>query len=685
MKFCAKCGAQMEDGMKFCGSCGAVVSDDAATQQPQYGQTQPYNNYAQGVAAAPKQPNQTVQKIVAKVKKNPLIAIIPLAALVAVIVLIIVLVNVTKYQKIDAKELFRFEFEGLNSHGTVTGELNAYPADVYDDYDKILAMSKDMKNLTNVVDAEDAEYLARLLGTDKKVSPYLSLDPAELKKVWTKAKDPAEMVSMRKALLQTNSKKNFTIKAKFNKEKDLKNGDKIKVTVDYDEKALKDAKIKLTNTEFEIEVKNLEDGIEFDPFDSKYLTVSFEGVDGSGSMNMSTTSDTPEEIRYQSDNKYDRNLKNGDKVTITCSTYDELKPAGDAFYFESDNKFYIIKSKDALTKEIEVTGLTELKEIDVFENIKFKFERGTPFLDVSRVDNDDMDKVIVDNVSFSVLDGENLKVGDKFKVKAYPYSSLSEEGYKIKGEPDSEGYFIKEFTVDDTMPAYVTSANGRAAYESADFKDMIADEESELKEHLQGKSSSWLFYDTNVEYDGDIEKIESLTLKDVYVSFTDKNNSRNISDYVNRIYGVYDVKVKTDGEEKQSASFIAVVFADNIICDNGKFIKQSSYSSFSFHFYGSMADFNKEISGKEGYTLTKCGSSGEVKDKPDDSKPEETTTTTTAKPEKDNKDDSKVEKTDDSKAEEKDDSKDKEKETKKETEKATEKAEDKPADEEKAS
>lgn len=685
MKFCAKCGAQMEDGMKFCGSCGAVVSDDAATQQPQYGQTQPYNNYAQGVAAAPKQPNQTVQKIIGKVKKNPLIAIIPLAALVAVIVLICVIVSVTKYQKIDAKELFKFEFEGLNSHGTVTGELNAYPDYVYTASDVALSTSKDMKHLNNsITDLAnmDDEDIAALSGGEK-VSPYLSIDATELKKAWTKAKSPQELVSMRKALLQKNSKKNFTIKAKFNKEKDLKNGDKIKVTVDYDEKALKDAKIKLTNTEFEIEVKNLEDGIEFDPFDSKYLTVSFEGVDGGGSMNMSTTSDTPEEIRYQSDNKYDRNLKNGDKVTITCSTYDELKPAGDAFYFESDNKFYIIKSKDALTKEIEVTGLTELKEIDVFENIKFKFERGTPFLDVYSVDNDDMDKVIVDNVSFSVQDGDNLKAGDKFKVKAYAYSSLSEEGYKIKGEPDSEGYFVKEFTVDDTMPAYVTSANGRAAYESADFKDMIADEESELKEHLQGKSSGWLSYDTNVEYDGDIEKIESLTLKDVYVSFTDKNNYRNISDYVNRIYGVYDVKVKTDGEEKQSASFIAVVFADNIICDNGKFIKQSSYSSFSFHFYGSMADFNKEISGKEGYTLTKCGSSGEVKDKPDDSKPEETTTTTTAKPEKDNKDDSKVEKTDDSKAEEKDDSKDKE--TKKETEKATEKAEDKPADEEKAS
>lgn len=681
MKFCAKCGAQMEDGMKFCGSCGAVVSDDAAQQQQQYGQTQPYNNYQQAAAAAPKQPNQTVQKIIGKVKKNPLIAIIPLAALVAVIVLICVIVSVTKYQKIDAKELFKFEFEGLNGHGTVVGELNAYPYDIYDDDpEDLLAVSKDMKNLSDVLSAEEKELLERYLDGEK-VSPYFSYDPAELKKVWNKAKDPQEMVSMRKALLRKNSKDNYILKVKIDekKNKDLKNGDKVKVTVDYDKKALEDAKIKLTNTEFEIEVKDLEEGIEFDPFDEKYLTVSFEGVDGNGSMNMTTTSDTLEDVHYESDSKYDHDLKNGDKVKITCTPYADLKAAGDEFYFVSDKKYYIVKSKDALTKEFEVSGLTELKELDVFENIAFEYRRATPFLEVYRVDNDKMDKLVTDNVSFTIENGDGLKAGDKFKVKANDYGSLKNDGYKMKGEADADGYVVKEFTVDDTMPSYVTANNGREAYESADFKDLVADEESELKEHLQGTSSDWLFssYANNVEYDGKVEKVTSLTLKDVYVSFTDKNNYSNVTDYlVNRVYAVYDVKVKTDGEDKQSASFIAVIYVDNVICDNGKFYKESSYSGFSYYFYGSMADFNKDIASKEGYTLTKCGGSGEA-EKPDDSKPEETTTTTTtAKPEKD--DSSKEEKADDSKAEEKkDEEKDKEKETEKADEKPAEEKEEK--------
>lgn len=680
MKFCAKCGAQMEDGMKFCGSCGAVVSDDAATQQPQYGQTQPYNNYQQAAAAAPKQPNQTVQKIVAKVKKNPLIAIIPLAALVAVIVLIIVIVNVTKYQKIDAKELFRFEFEGLNEHGTVVGELNAYPGYVYDEYDKLLLLSKDMKHLTGVT-GSDAEELTELLG-DEKVSPYFSLNAEELKKAWNKAKDPQDLVTMRKALLKTNSKGNYTIKAKFDKEKDLKNGDKIKVTVDYDEKALKDAKIKLTNTEFEIEVKNLEDGTELDPFDEKYIKVEFTGIDGEGRMNVTDTAEADDLGIYY---KYDRysGLKNGEKVKITCELYSSrTEKSGDAIVYEVDGKYYVIKGGEAaLTKEYEVKGLTELKEIDPFENIKFKFDGGTPFLEVDDVDNDAMDKLIVDNVDFYIDNRSNLKVGDKFKVKAYAYSRLKDEGYKLKGEVDSDGYYVKEFTVEDTMPAYVTAANGSEAFSNEAFKELIADEESEIKEHLQDSKSNWLSNGTNVKFEGTVEKVDSLTLKEVYVSFTDKNNYSNVSGYVNRVYGIYEVKVRTDDEEKPSASFYAAIYINDVIFADGKYYKVDSYSSFGYNYYGSMSDFNKEVGDKEGYTLTKCGSSAEVKDKPDDSKPEETTTTTTAKPEKD--DSSKKDKADDSKAEEKkDDKKDDNKDKEKETEKADE---EKPADEEKAS
>ncbi|MBQ8967695.1 zinc ribbon domain-containing protein [Ruminococcus sp.] len=698
MKICASCGAQIEDGMKFCGGCGTPVADAAeaakeavgavnaqaggfpqqtnaapATDpaaagqnyaQPQQQYDQQYNNFQQQAPAAPKQPNPLVEKV----KKQPLLLAIPAGALVAIIVAIIIIVNVTKYQKVDAKELFEFKFEGLNNYGTVTGTLNAYPDYVYKESDTALALKSNLKDLKGM-DEDLADLLDSMDTTDNKeeISPFLSVDPSVLEKTWTKAKDTKEMISMRKALLKTNSKGNYLIKAKFDKEKNLKNGDKVKVTIECDEEMLKENKIKLTNTSFELEVKNLEEGVEFDPFDEKYLTVSFEGMDGEGYLNISTTSDKLDEVYYDYD--YYSGLSNGDKVKVECEAYG-LKPAGDAFYFESNGKCYVVKKKADLVKEFEVTGLKELEEIDVFENIAFKFDRGTPFLRVSGVDNDNMNKVVVDNVSFSIDNADSLKVGDKFTVKAYAYSSLSSEGYKVKGESDSDGYYTKEFTVDDTMPSFVDAENARAAYESEDLKDMIADEETEIKTKLQDTSAGWLWNASNVNYKGKVEKVESMVLKDVYVAFTSKNNYSNVSNYVNRVYGLYEIKVKTDDEEENSATLYALIYMDNILTGDGKFYQSSSWDTLDYYFYGTMNDFNKEVVSKEGYTVTKSGGSADVEE--EEKKPEETTTTTTTAKEEE------------SKAEE---TSKEEKEEEKETEKETEKpAEEEPAEEtEKAS
>lgn len=662
MKVCGSCGAQMDDNLKFCGSCGAPVPDAAEaakdavgdmnaqagvipqptnaiptptntpdagqnygqTQQFQQGQPQQYqqpqqqyNNFQQGGAPAqPKQPNP----ILVKVQKNPLLAVIPLAAIIVLIVLIVVISNVTKYQKINAEDLFYIRYDGLNNYGTATAQLNAYDNWEYPLSDADLLLKSSMKDMTSDSDWEDAD-----LGEGRKVSPYFSIDPKTLREAWTKAKDTRELVSMRQALLKTNSKGNYLIKAKLDKDKNLKNGDKIKVNVEYDKELLKENKIKLTHTSFEVEVKNLEEGVDFDPFDEKYLKVTFSGMDGEGSVSVERTSDCPMGVYYDWD--WYSNLSNGDKITVTADIY--LSEAGSAFYFESDGKYYIIKSKDDLKKEYEVSGLQGLTEIDVFENIEFEYERGTPFLRVSRINNDNMDKVIVDNVSLSIKGGDNLKVGDKFTVEAYCYSSLKSEGYKAKGTPNSDGYYTKEFTVDATMPAYVSAETGRAAYESETFKDSISDLETDIRSTLQGKSANsfWSSAAMNLEYKGKVEKVESMTLKDIYVSMTSKNNYSNISGYVNRIYGLYEIKVKTDDEEESSATLYAVIYFDNVVGHNGEYYQTSSWESTKRYFYGSMADFNKDVIDNEAYTVTKCagGSSSGGNDNP----PEETTTTTT--------------------------------------------------------
>lgn len=103
-KFCAKCGNQLNENEKFCGKCGAPVEDSAAAvqfEQPSFAAAEPAVETEAAVPAA-------------KDKKKVMLALIAVAAIAVLIVVIIIIVNVTKYQKIDAKDLFRIEFKGIN-------------------------------------------------------------------------------------------------------------------------------------------------------------------------------------------------------------------------------------------------------------------------------------------------------------------------------------------------------------------------------------------------------------------------------------------------------------------------------------------------------------------------------------------------------------------------------------------
>lgn len=155
IKFCAKCGASIGPEEKFCGGCGASIAEMEAeagisTQQaapaqapvqqaqpvqqqaPQYDQqyAQPVNNYAQAAAPAAAKPNPFA-KLGEWVKGHKKITLIAAAALIVIIVAIIILCNILKYQVIDAKDLFKFEFKGIDGCGYVEAELNCYDKSYY--------------------------------------------------------------------------------------------------------------------------------------------------------------------------------------------------------------------------------------------------------------------------------------------------------------------------------------------------------------------------------------------------------------------------------------------------------------------------------------------------------------------------------------------------------------------------
>lgn len=605
MKFCPKCGKQLDDNMKFCGGCGATidVAPQAAPQQaPQQSvMQQQINNFQNNAAAAaPKKPNPLVEKI----KANKKIIAIAGAGVAAVAVLIVVLANVLKYQKIDAKDIFTVEFDGLNNYGTAEVKFNAYDEYVYELFDN----SSTLKKLGESFDEEDYE--------KEGISPYFSINESEFTKAWSKAKDKKEAARMRNALLKKNKKGNYYVKCTIEGDpQNLKNGDKVKCKVECDDDYLKEYKIKITNKEFEVEVKNLDDGIEFDPFDEKYVKVTFSGQDGSGTADVSATSEAPSEIRY--DYSWSSGyLKNGETFTVTAYTYSSLKPAGDKYFFESDGKYYVVASSDSSwSKDFTVEGLEALTELDPFENLGFEYSGGTPFLRVDKINKDKLDKALVDNVDYYLENYEGLKVGDKFTVKAYAWGGLASAGYQLKGTPDADGYYVKEYTVDDTMPKYVTAEDGKAAFDS--FKT-LEDQITEIRKNVTDDR-----YVSGVTFEGDPDSITSFEQVDVYVGFNNKTSydSINWGEYVNRLIGVYEVKVKTTNDEEESSeeSLIAVIYCDNITVADGVY----SEPDFSIEYYADMDSFRKDFVKIEGYTVTSTSGDKADDKKDEDSKAEE--------------------------------------------------------------
>ncbi|MGN1126872.1 MAG: hypothetical protein ACI4RI_05470, partial [Ruminococcus sp.] len=129
----------------------------------------------------------------------------------------------------------------------------------------------------------------------------------------------------------------------------LANGDTIKVKAKYDEEKLEKYNVSFVADEFETKVKGLEEKEVVDPFDSSKFTVTFSGLDGDGNIETKKEdNNTDYSIYYDTEPSYD--LKNGDKVTVTATLYDDD---------------YILKDSEdgeTATKEFTVEGLGEIPE-----------------------------------------------------------------------------------------------------------------------------------------------------------------------------------------------------------------------------------------------------------------------------------------------------------------------------------
>lgn len=567
-KFCPKCGQPLKENEKFCGACGQPIQSEA---QPSAIPTDAQVN--NGNTAAKKLP------------VSPAILAIAAAAIIVVIVAIVIIVNITKYQKIDAKELFKIEFKGINGSGTCTAVLNC---DIYalskagvEDIDKLDEYSS-YDSLFSFDDEDDDESV--LSKSDSKYSKYFSTDKKELLKAYDKADNKSDAEDMRDTLLKVNKKKGeFELKLDLSDSKNLSNGDKIKCTVEYDEEEYKDANIKLTNTEFEVDVKGLTEGEKVDLF--KGFEVKFDGMDGYGEADFPEKSADYEFIRYyNTTSNYD--LSNGDKFVINAYISSDVEDAGyvdpddssSAYYFTYNKKTYIV-DKSSEDKEFEVSGLKEAAEADVFEGVKLETSGAFPYLYVTGINKDDVPEYIQDNVSYSLDDySKAYKVGDTVTVKAYVYESyLREEGYKPTGTKDSDGYYIKQIELTDADYSHFYTTDSSVS-DAEKLDDLIADDVAEFKSDAIDRS-----YISGLSLDDPIKSVTSIDPVSFYIAVANGFDNGSLEKYDTKIemFRVYKVTAVLDDDKKSSKTFyVAFEIVNPYIDAEGNAAAGSDYFSY---------------------------------------------------------------------------------------------------------
>lgn len=168
-KFCGNCGQSAEDNEQFCSGCGAPLGGTGQTvtpvpvEQPQSEsaadevqpevQSNPYGSFTQQPVSgsydqqantydqqannftAPAFNNGGAEASVKGGGKKALPLIIAAVAVVVVIVAVIVIRALTRFEKIDAKELFDIEFAGPDGYGMCYAQLDINPYFAEEEYD----------------------------------------------------------------------------------------------------------------------------------------------------------------------------------------------------------------------------------------------------------------------------------------------------------------------------------------------------------------------------------------------------------------------------------------------------------------------------------------------------------------------------------------------------------------------
>ena len=622
IKFCLKCGHPVGPEEKFCMGCGANIAEmqaqqgagnvgadqptqapqQAAPQQPQGGTFQQPNGGFQQPNAAPQQPNFQQPQFAAQpgfgtpgaavkpagdnwFKKHlTLIIVLAVVLIVGIAAFFIIKHVFFRFQKIDAKDLYKIEFKGIESSGVATAKLNKYS-------DLAYTASDAMSNIGLGDTDDDGD------DSDKAVSPYFEITDSKLLNAWTKAGDAKEARKMRDALLNEKAGLKITIND-GEKATGLSNGDKVKCVVECNDDYLKENNIKIQEKEFEVEVTGLTNGTKVDMF--KDVVLNFTGNDGAGRVTMNTDEAYPFVRISLKDTSKNGKLSNGDKVVLTArmrnaKLVDASDPNG-TVTLEYDGNFYVSETATQ-EKEFTVEGLKEMKKVDVFEGIKPTYRYAIPYLRVTGVDTEGCSEEIKNGVRFYVKDSSKvLNKGDKFVILAYE----------------------KEYTVGDDAPTYLTKENAPANVEK--FNGLFDKVKADLTKKGVDRT-----YISGFSAGGKISAMAFSETKSYLMENSDASSS-SLKAYVAK---EYTVSVTTDKGAK--TAYALVLLRNPTIAGNEATVDMSDeipyYTSYIYEKQENIQSRIESLNRNFSVVEVKGSAAATTTTKAEDKKPEETTTT----------------------------------------------------------
>lgn len=311
------------------------------------------------------------------------------------------------FLEIDASQLIKVNIEGS------TGDASAYLSiNEESDYFKANATGQDAPLLTNVFDTNNIEK-ALEMQIALKADIYIASDPKDTRFLLRKGTESIKASSL-------------------DKTSEIRNGDVLKVTVRFDEKALRKFGIKLVNTTYTVNVSDLNSAESLNPFAD--ISVSFSGTDGFGTAEVKTSKCQPIvldnftfSITTSSNNG---KLSNDDIITVVANCTSASYNPDDSTIEYNGKKYVVSKSSSS---EFTVSGLGNVQELDPFENVTVNFSGISPRITASGMNTDNADKIIKNSFDYTISQTSNLKLGDVITVTAIYKSGFSDSTLLAKG------------------------------------------------------------------------------------------------------------------------------------------------------------------------------------------------------------------------------------------------------------